>query len=165
VLCKVLGPVARVQLATFGDKGDKIIKALQNNIPRDRQDRAAKIVQLIQTDKGWLTHIIDLRDTAAHFRGLKSSGVRAQRVGEAVIVSEPSDPSGDPFSDVVAVAYFNLLTFCEDFIALAINLAMPNGITFTTVAKSDRADVTKNKYAIAALNLPTTAAAEFESRT
>ncbi len=154
VLCKVLSPVAGISLATFGDKGARVINALQRNVPKDRQDRAHEIVRLIQGDQEWLEHVIDLRDTATHFRGLKSSGVQAQRVGDTLLVREPCASTGEPFTRVVATAYFNLLTFCEDFVALAINLAMPNGLMVSIVADSARADVTKNKYAIAAINVP-----------
>lgn len=155
VLCKFLEPLAGITLRTFGDKGDKVIKALEKNVPKERQDRAAELVRLIRNDQSWLKHVIALRDTAAHFRGLKSSGVQAQHIGDELVVREPSDQSGQPFTRLVSTAYFNLLTFCEDFVALAINLGMHPGLSVMIVAESERADVTKNKYAIAAVNLPT----------
>jgi hypothetical protein len=154
VLCKILSPLAGISLATFGSKGDKVIKALRGNVPKDRQDRAAELIRLIENDQGWLTHLIDLRDTAAHFRGLPSSGVQAHHVGDALVVMEPASQTGEPFSSLVGTAYFNLLTFCEDFVALAINLAMPKGLTVIITAPSDRTDLTKNRFVVAALKMP-----------
>ena len=57
--------------------------------------------------------------------------------------------NGIEFSKTVGVLYFNLLTFCEDFLPLTLNLAMPQGLTVQTVASSDRPDLSKPKYVVA----------------
>ena len=85
-----------------------------------------------------------------HFRGLVSTGVRSQHVGDAVLVHEPSDKNGVPFTKLVATYYCNLLTFAEDFVALALNLAMPPCSQSWTVGETDREDLSKYKYGIGA---------------
>ena len=154
VLAKLLRPLANIKLATFGDKGDTVIKALQRNVAQDRAVKAAELVRLIEHDQGWLTDMITLRDTVGHFRGLVSTGVRSLHVGDAVLVHEPSDKNGVPFTKLVATYYYNLLTFAEDFVALALNLAMPPMLAVMTVGETDREDLAKYKYGIGALNLP-----------
>ena len=154
VLAKLLRPTANLKLATFGDKGDTVIKTLQRNVPKERAAKAAELVRLIEQDQGWLTQVIALRDTVGHFRGLVSTGVRSQQVGDAIVVHEPSDKHGVPVTKLVATAYYNLLTFAEDFVALALNLAMPPMLTVTIVGETGRADLSGHKYGIGALNLP-----------
>lgn len=78
LLVKMLRPAARLNLATFGDKGDLVIKSLQRNVPKDRADRASALIGLIEHDRPWLTNLIALRDTVGHFSGLPSTGVRSQ---------------------------------------------------------------------------------------
>ena len=149
LLCKALEPIAGIKLRTFGDKGDAVVRSLRNNVPADRKDRASELIRLIEGDQEWLRRMIALRDTIGHFRALPSSGLRSQRVGVQVFVGEPVDENGIAFSKSVAVLYFNLLTFCEDFVALTLNLAMPPGLTVQIVAASDRPDPAKPKYVVA----------------
>jgi hypothetical protein len=149
LLCKTLEPLLDIKVRTFGDKGDAIVRSLRNNVPDDRKDRAAELICLIEGDQEWLRRMIALRDTVGHFRVLSSSGLRSQRVGERVFVGEPVDENRIEFSKTLGVLYFNLLTFCEDFLALTLNLAMPQGLTVQTVAASDRSDPSKPKYVVA----------------
>lgn len=154
VLAKLLRPTGNIKLATFGDKGDAVIKALQRNVPKDRAVKAAELVRLVEQDRGWLTDMITLRDTVGHFRGLVSTGVLSQQVGDAMIVNEPSDKNGVPFTKLVATYYYNLLTFAEDFASLTLNLAMPPMLAVMVVGETDREDLSRYKYGIGALNLP-----------
>jgi hypothetical protein len=149
LLCKTLEPILGVKIRTFGDKGDAVVRLLRNNVPDDRKARAAGLIRLIDGDQQWLRRTIALRDSIGHFRVLPSSGLRSQRVGDKVFVGEPVDENGTEFSKIVMVLYFNLLTFCEDFLALTLNLAMPPGRSVQTVAPSDRPDPSKPKYVLA----------------
>ena len=153
VLCKLLRPTANIKLATFGDKGDAVIKALQRNVAKERAPKATEIVRLVEQDQSWLTDMIALRDTVGHFHSLVSTGVRSQQLGDALIVHEPSDKNGVPFTKLVATYYYNLLTFAEDFVALTLNLAMPPMLAVMIVGETDRADLSRHKYGIGALNL------------
>lgn len=154
LLVKLLRPAARLNLATFGDKGDLVIKSLRRNVPKDRADRAAALVGLIEHDRPWLTKMIALRDTVGHFSGLPSTGVRSQQRSETSVVIEPRGKDGVPLSTMVATCYSNLLGFAEDFLALALNLAMPPMLCVTLVDENDRRGTSKHRYGIGALNLP-----------
>jgi hypothetical protein len=68
VLAKLLRPTANINLATFGDKGDTVIKSLQRNVAKDRAPKAAELVRLLEQDQAWLNDMITLRDTVGHFR-------------------------------------------------------------------------------------------------
>jgi hypothetical protein len=149
LLAKVLRPTAGISLASFGDKGDRVINALTRNVSADRRSKANELIRLIEEDKAWLTEMISLRDTVAHFDGLESSGVSAELVGDKLIVGQPTDKSGRPIAAVVGWLYGNLLTFCEDFVALAVAIAMPPALTVRVVSDSNRTDLLQSKFAIA----------------
>ena len=70
ILAKVLRPTAGISLGSFGEKGERVVKALTRNVPADRRARANEIIRLIQEDREWLAEMIGLRDTVAHFDGL-----------------------------------------------------------------------------------------------
>ena len=57
-------------LRTFGDKGQDVIGALRNNIPKDKKKQAEFIVKMIiETHQPWLTDVIDARDRMNHMIG------------------------------------------------------------------------------------------------
>ena len=149
VLVKILRPTAAISLSTFGKKGETVIKALKNNVPSDRQAKARELMRLIAEDKGWLTEMIMLRDSVTHFGGIESSGASAELIGDRVLLGQPTDKQGRPIAVVVAWLYNNLLTFCEDFVALSLSIAMPPALTVRVVADSARTDFHQNKFAIA----------------
>ena len=62
---------------------------------------------------------------------------------------QPIDKRGRPIAAVVRWLYGNLLTFCEDFVALAIAIAMPAALTVRIVSGSNRTDVFQSRFAIA----------------
>ncbi len=129
LLVKILAPIASINAATFGDKGNKLIEALENNVPAKKQDRAVHLVNLVKNDQEWLEPFIDERDTVAHFKALWSTGLRVTNRDGQRFVDEPRDRDGASFRQKLKVLYFNLLTFTEDFVALAIHLGMPGGLT------------------------------------
>ena len=149
ILAKVLRPTAGISLGSFGDKGVRVVKALTRNVPADRRARANEVIRLIEEDKQWLVEMISLRDTVAHFDGLESSGLSAELVGDTVVVRQPTDKRGRPLAAVVRWLYGNLLTFCEDFVALSIAIAMPTALTVRVVSDSNRTDVFQSKFGIA----------------
>jgi len=154
LLCKVLRPLAGISLHTFGKKGATVADALRNNVPDTKKARAEELARLVENDRPWLTELINSRDSVTHYAGLWSSGVRVHRVGDDATVSEPADKQGLSFTVIVETLYYNLLTFCEDFVALAINIAMPQGLTVRIVGETDRADFLTYKYGIGAIGLP-----------
>ena len=149
ILAKTLGPTAGIRLATFGEKGEKVLKALKRNVSADRAPRASALIRLIEEDRAWLTEMIVLRDTVTHFDGLRSSGASAELIDGKVVITPPTDEQGRPLAVVVDWLYRNLLTFCEDFVALAIALALPLSLNVQVVAASDRTDLLKSKFALA----------------
>ena len=154
VLCKFLRPTAGINLATFGDKGNKVVKALRGNVSDAMRPRADELVRLIENDQGWITPVINVRDSASHYGGTDSTGVRAERIDGKLVVTAPTNKHGEPFPAFVQTAYRNLLTFAEDCAALSLSLAMPAGLVVMVVGETERADLTKYKFGIGALNVP-----------
>lgn len=153
LLVKLLEPVAGLRVSTFGDKGAKVVNQLTRNLPASAQPRAQLLVKLIDDDQHWLGPVIQERDTVAHYRALWSTGVRSASVDGRTAVQEPSDRNGVPFTKQLSVIYFNLLTFCEDFVALSLHLAMPPQLSLRIVAESERASVDVAKYELVPVGL------------
>jgi len=153
LLCQVLAAATNIKAHTFGTKGEKVTNALKRNAGKKREQQAADLIRLVTGDERWLERMVELRDEVTHFRALRSSGVQTRSVGDSIIMTEPVDSRGMPFSETVATLYFNLVTFSEDFVALTLGLSMPPGLALRVVGQSDRADTSKPKYAVVAHGL------------
>ena len=131
ILVQVLQPLFGIKLHSYGDGGTRVIKALRNNLPREEVERAQGVIQLIDDDREWIEKWFKSeRDTVTHYRTIVSSGFvaapRSIESGTKHLVPTPRD--GTPFHQAVNVLYYNLLTFCQDFIPLAVSVKFHRGI-------------------------------------
>jgi hypothetical protein len=65
-----------------------------------------------------------------------------------VLVEEPGDGHGNPYSLTLRTLYFNLLSFCEDFIAFALNIAMAPALALHSVSGSAEWNPQQRKYSL-----------------
>ena len=77
ILVKLLIPLAGLSygaVATFGDKGERIIKKLTRRpIPNVEPEKVKALVRLIRSDnQTWLEKVIDLRDHVNHSAGFQN---------------------------------------------------------------------------------------------
>ena len=109
-------------LQTFGEKGEKVVKALKQNLPGADRSRAKFLADyVIQKSKPWLTAVIEARDRFNHLIGgtvvPEQFMVYAVKNAESGIV-ELRRPMWSPDQSVRAfmeVVWDNLIRFFEDF--------------------------------------------------
>jgi hypothetical protein len=150
VIVKILRPLAGLSLETYGDAGDRVVKALTRNLPKAKQERAEALVQLVEEAKGeWVAGMKVVRDDIDHRMAVGSSGVTRRPDGT---VTEPVLSIGMRATEYVEILYFNALTFCEDFLALACRLAMHDAVDIVTISTSERANPeSTHKYQVVAV--------------
>jgi hypothetical protein len=109
-------------LTTFGEKGNKIIKQLENNVAANFQGAANHLIKVIKDNKPWLELAIDVRDRMNHFKSegidLQTFTVSAQKVGNEIKTWTPRLHSDQSIRQLMEILYRNLFEFCEYFMAL-----------------------------------------------
>lgn len=66
VLVKVLLPLCNIKLQTYGDGGKRVLKALNNNLPKAELTRADWLVRMIEVSTPWIEQWVgSYRDTIA----------------------------------------------------------------------------------------------------
>jgi len=149
VLVKILQPLFQVKLHSYGHGGTKVIKALRKNLPPAELQLAENLICLIENDREWIGKWFkDERDTVTHYRAIVSSGfVTTPRSAEGESRHlGPALMDGTPFCQAVSVLYHNLLTFCEDFIPLAVSVNFPKGILLRLIPEGERDAEYPRKY-------------------
>jgi hypothetical protein len=115
------------EMATFGDKGEKVIKALKRNLPKSYQGVVEGYENLIfDRHRQWLDDIINARDKVNHAaQGGIDRGIFMLRVvdGELVV---PMWSEGVTILKMMEVVWLNLIVFVEDFIAVAVRFRLPH---------------------------------------
>jgi predicted transcriptional regulator YheO len=76
VLVKILDPVLGIKLHSYGDGGEKVIKALSNNLTEQEVKRAAPLLELMENNKGWISKRI-LSNFSLQLTRFASSTTRA----------------------------------------------------------------------------------------
>lgn len=72
---KVLSPLCNIKLQTYGDSGKRVIKALNNNLPKAELMRADWLVRMIEVSTPWLEQWVGpYRYTIAHHKSMESTG-------------------------------------------------------------------------------------------
>lgn len=157
VLVKIFVPLFEFKLHSYGDGGNKVAKTLKRNLKVDQLARAGHLLSLIEGDKEWIekwfgTH----RDTVAHYKPINSSGFVTPPIRDGVPRhAPPMTDDGIPFHEAVAMLYHNLLTFCEDFIALAVSITFPPAFVLGVIPENQRDKEHPVKYGIFFAKPPT----------
>jgi hypothetical protein len=110
-------------LTTFGDKGSKIIKQLENNVAAYLRGPANVLIKLIRDNKPWLEVAIEVRDRMNHF---KSGGVDLQKFtvytyteGNETKAWTPRLHKDQSFRELMKILYPHVFEFCEFFMGFA----------------------------------------------
>ena len=112
---------------SFGDKGERVLTSLQRNTSKHHAGHVRMMEHQLfnETNKHWLTGIIDARDQVNH--GI-AGGMKIQRfavyrdAGGAVHLPMWNDQQR--LSDAMVIAWENLFRYVEDFIILGINFRL-----------------------------------------
>lgn len=156
ILVKIFVPLFGLKIHSYGDGGNKVSKTLRNNLNAEQLARANDLLTLIEQDKEWIekwfgTH----RDTVAHYKPIKSSGFVTSPIKDGAPRHAPPMTGDDiPFHEAVITLYENLLTFCEDFIALAVSITFPPVFVIGVIPEDLRDKEHPLKYGMFFKNVP-----------
>jgi hypothetical protein len=155
ILVKVLNPILGIKLHSYGDSGQKVIKALSRNLSKQEVERAHPLISLIEDDKEWISKWFKAhRDIIAHYRSVISTGF-VTKPRTAITGPEHFPPvleGGMPCHEFVCVLYHNLLTFCEDFIPLAMSIKFPEAFVLHMIPEDQRDKQYPTKFGIHLIN-------------
>ena len=117
---------SRWTLRTFGDKGEKVIAALKQNLPKEKRHIGRGIAKfVVRHHQPWLATVIDARDRMNHMIGEPVSldefmvypGVDP---GSAVIqVHRPRWSPGQTVREMMDVGWDNHIRLFEDFVMMS----------------------------------------------
>jgi len=116
----------RWTLRTFGDKGNDVIKALENNLPKDKEKIALGIIHFLKKHQPWLDGTITARDKINHFI---DGGVDFKNfivINFEGTIKTPMWSPEQKIRDFMITIWTNIFYLCEDFVATSIFLRFNN---------------------------------------
>lgn len=140
VTVKMFEPLLDIKLHTYGENGDKVIKALQNNTPQENKDKIARIINVIELFKPYSQSIIGLRTTTQHYKNIQMTpliAVAGEKGSIEVYVPKTSpNQTAKEFSEIV---YHNIFVFVRDLMIFSFAAKFYSGIVPVVIEeKGDR---------------------------
>ena len=129
-LVKILDPLVNIRLSTYGNVGDRVIKALSNNLSDQYKLRADYLKHLIQENSKWLKLLIEIRDKLYHYSQEDKSmqhfffSVQTTRDGGKRIISPRVFGKYDAIG-MVTFSWQRIFVFARDFLAFSIYIVLP----------------------------------------
>jgi hypothetical protein len=133
MLVKVLCPVTGLQpgtLSTYGDYGNRIVTRLEK-LKKDRNHnltvgRIDWLIEEIEKTKPWLQSVIRIRDTYTHYKSEIHFGFEwDQELGRVRVPHSELNGKFHPLNFVMKELTDPLITYCTNFIAIAVSCAVP----------------------------------------
>lgn len=120
VAVKIFDPLYGIKLHTYGDNGEKVVKALKNNIPEDKKEKINTIIQVIEQFKPYSESIIGLRTTTQHYKNIQMSPLIVELGrGSDYVVSLPHTSGKQKASEFTEITYHNIFVFIRDLITFS----------------------------------------------
>lgn len=150
VLTKIFKPLMDVKIHSYGDSGERVVKVLENNLPAAEKDRAKPLIKMIRDDRNWIEKWFkNERDSITHYRAVQSTGFLRKSFGSGeTVVDLPETPAGIPLHEIVTTNYSNLISFCEDFIALSLSIKFFNGVILGVLTEERRDETHPRKFGL-----------------
>jgi len=129
-LVQVMRPILgrnKWTIYSFGDKGERVLASLQRNTSKHHAGHVRMMEHQLfnETNKRWLTGIIDARDQVNH--GM-AGGMKIERFAvyrdAGGIVHLPRWNDEQTMGEAMVIVWENLFRYVEDFIVLAINFRL-----------------------------------------
>ena len=129
-LVQIMRPVLgrnKWTMYSFGDKGERVLASLQRNTSKHHAGHVRMMEHQLfnETNRSWLTLIIDARDRVNH--GMEG-GMKIERFAvyrdAAGIVHLPMWNDQQRLADAMVTVWENVFRYVEDFIVLAINFRL-----------------------------------------
>lgn len=130
ILVKVFLPLFGINLYTFKNGGKGVIKALKNSLNDKLKPKAINLIKLIEKDSLWINKfLVGDRDVVSHIKNIDwNAFIEIPRNNGKVILVPPLTSQGQPIGKYLQILYDNLLGFCEDFLALSLEIKFYPGL-------------------------------------
>ena len=129
VLVKMFEPLLGIKLHTYGENGDKLIKALENNTPTENKEKIATIIQIVEQFKPYSKSIIGLRTTTQHYKNIQMTPLIAEIDQKgAVTISVPKMSEQQTAREFSEVVYHNIFVFVRDLMVFSFASKFYSGI-------------------------------------
>jgi hypothetical protein len=121
-------------LRTFGGKGKDVIRALQNNVPKEHKAMANFAILFINQSSPWVEKTIEARDKINHFIdggiNFEYFTVLAFNNDGKDILQIPMWSNEQSIRNFMEVTWVNLFRLCEDFVGSLIGFKIKSGYAF-----------------------------------
>ena len=100
VLSQIIALAFKLSVRTYKNNGDDIIKQIQNKPLTRFLNQCAKMIELIESNKPWITLAVKMRDQVTHYSdliGLSCFRHRAYDEGNQARIYYPSLPNRESF--------------------------------------------------------------------
>jgi hypothetical protein len=129
VLVKMFEPLLGIKLHTYGENGDKLIKALKNNTPTEDKDKIAAIIQIVELFKPYTESIIGLRTTTQHYKNIQMTPLIAVADEKGSIdISVPKISQSQTAKEYSEIVYHNIFVFIRDLMIFSFASKFYSGI-------------------------------------
>jgi hypothetical protein len=155
VVVKILNPLFGIRVATYGDAGEKVIKALRRNLPKRVMGRAEPLIAMLEEDKTWIGKWFkDTRDSVTHYGNLKSPGFVSQQGPDGAMLHCEPCLDGHPISELIVYLFDHLMGFCEDFIPASMSIQFDPRLGLVETSEEKRDSDYPRKFMLCIRNLP-----------
>ncbi len=129
VLVKMFEPLLGIKLHTYGENGDKLIKALEKNTPTENKEKMATIIQVVEQFKPYSKSIIGLRTTTQHYKNIQMTPlIAATDQKGTIIISVPKMSEQQTAREFSEVVYHNIFVFVRDLMVFSFASKFYSGI-------------------------------------
>jgi hypothetical protein len=119
---------------TFGDKGEKVLKGLEQLKKKAgiNTDAVDGLISLIKQDKEeWLEKTIAARDQVSHYRGMEHAIYEPVKDASGKKGVRPPLLAGSPFSLTLEILFRNNMEFLQDFLSQCVLIGLGKGFHLT----------------------------------
>ena len=99
ILAQIIGITYSLPgVTTYSDSGNKIVKSLNQNSPKEFKGQATKLASIISSHRQWADDLIDMRDQVTHYSDLEGFSCFIEHAWEGTpiaAISYPSMPDGE----------------------------------------------------------------------
>ena len=115
IAVKMFEPLLGIKLHTYGENGDKLIKALKNNTPSEDKNKMATIIQIVELFKPYSESIIGLRTTTQHYKNIQMTPLIAVAdEKDAINITVPKMSQQQTAREFSEIVYHNIFVFIRD---------------------------------------------------
>lgn len=129
VLVKMFEPLLGIKLHTYGENGDKLIKAFKNNTPTEDKSKIATIIQIVELFKPYSESIIGLRTTTQHYKNIQMTPLIAVAdEKDSIEISVPKISQNQTAKEFSEIVYHNIFIFIRDLMIFSFASKFYGGI-------------------------------------